>query len=438
MATANVVSDCKLVDESLERKYDCPVCLQILRDPCKSLCCGNDFCHACVRKLQKEDNPCPLCRNSMFRIKRNRDLSSEIYRLQVYCVNKAKGCDWEGCLGEIDVHLNQNPTFLYQTNGCCFVHVQCPHCSQNFQRRQICDHFSICPRRPYQCEYCQAYNSFYEDVIHNHWPDCKCYPVLCPNGCTEHIHRHNMNNHIAKDCPMTVVECEFKQYGCTAKLTRRDMSSHMKNSVAAHESLVVMTKVFTQLKKNSRDIQELEAKLHEKQRHLIREQKDLFEKKIASATNEVIAAGQKQLDSMTESSFEFSKRNKRFMKEQRRALNLQISGATDDIEEAVWIQVEQRMTSEFADQVKELRAEINQIRDELEALQRYQTFTAWVYNRVYRPTERFFNTLEEVFESVFCLLLVLLFIYWLGLPLVIQIICLISVPYGIAHAMHGR
>ena len=35
---------------------------------------------------------------------------------------------------------------------------------------------------------------------------------------------------------MTVIKYEFKQYGCTTKLTRRDMSlsSHMKNSVAAH------------------------------------------------------------------------------------------------------------------------------------------------------------------------------------------------------------
>ena len=438
MATASVVSDYKLVEESLERKYDCPVCLQILCDPCKSLCCGNNFCHGCVRKLQNAGNPCPLCRNSRFRIERNRDLSPEIYHLEVYCTNKAKGCDWVGYLGEIDVHLNQNPSSRYQMKGCSFVHVKCLHCSQNFQRDQICDHFSTCPRRPFQCEYCQRYDSFYEDVLCNHWPVCDFYPVLCPNRCTEHIPRQNMREHIAHYCSMSIVECDFKQFGCTAKLSRRDMSSHKKNSVAAHESMVMMTKVLSRLKKSSRDIQELEARLHEKQRYLIGEQKDLFEKRISSATNEVITAGQKQLDSMTESSLEFSRRNKRFMKEQRRALNLQISGATDDIEEAVLLQVEQRLTSEFADQVKDLRAEVELIKDELKALQQYQTFTAWVYNRFYRPTERFFNTLEELLESLLCLLLVLLLIYWLGLPLVIQIICLISVPYGIARAMHGH
>jgi hypothetical protein len=27
----------------------------------------------------------------------------------VYCANREKGCDWEGNLGELDVHLNQNP-----------------------------------------------------------------------------------------------------------------------------------------------------------------------------------------------------------------------------------------------------------------------------------------------------------------------------------------
>ena len=155
----------------------------------------------------------------------------------------------------------------------------------------------------------------------------------------------------------------------------------------------MMTKVFNQ---NNRDIQELETNFYEKQRRLIQEQKDLPEKEIANATNEVISAGQKQLDSMTESNLEFNRRNKRFMKEQiRRAINLQISNATDDIEEAVRLQVKQQMMSEFGDQVKILRTEINQIRVELEALQRYQFFTAWVYNQLYCPTERFFKSLES-------------------------------------------
>ena len=343
MATANVVSDYKLVEESLERKYDCPVCLQILCDPCKSLCCGNNFCHGCVRKLQNAGNPCPLCRNSRFRIERNHDLSPEVYHLEVYCANKSKGCDWVGYLGEIDVHLNQNPVSRYQTKGCSFVHVECLHCSQNFQRDQICDHFSTCPRRPYQCEYCQGYDSFYEDVLHNHWPVCDFYPVLCQNGCTENIPRQNIHDHVANHCSMTVVECEFKLFGCTAKLTCKDMSSHMKNSVAAHESLVKITKLFCQIKENNREIRELEAKLYEKQKHFTREQKDLFEKRISSATNQIVSTGQQQLYSVTES---LRKRNDQLAKEQRKAQNKRIREAIDKyFEEKVRHQIEGHLDS---------------------------------------------------------------------------------------------
>ena len=422
MATANVsVPDCRLVEESEERKYDCPVCLQILRDPCISQCCRNNFCHACVLKLQKAGNPCPLCRKSKFRTQRNCDLSPEVYHLQVYCPNKLKGCDWVGDLGEIDVHLNQSPVLRYQTNGCHFVDIQCCYCSQKIQRNQICDHFSICPRRPYKCEYCQGYDSFFEDVSCNHWPVCDFYPIVCPNDCSECIPRHSMHDHIVKYCSMTVIECEFKQFGCTAKLTRMDMSSHMKNSVAAHESLVMMTKLFSQLKKNSREIRELETKLHEKQRNFIREQKDLFEKRISSATNQVVHTSQQQLQNVTEL---LHKRNDKLIKDQRKAINKQVHGASentekavrktlnkqnlireasDNIKKAVLPQVKEQLDSKYADQIKELRAENAKLRD-------------------------------EFYMSISCIILLMLF-YWMGWKLYLEIVitllslCLLCLPF---------
>ena len=424
MATASVVSDYKLVEESLERKYDCPVCLQILCDPCKSLCCGNNFCHGCVRKLQNASNPCPLCRNSRFRIERNHDLSPEVYHLEVYCANKSKGCDWVGYLGEIDVHLNQNPVSRYQAKGCSFVHVECLHCSQNFQRDQICDHFSTCPRRPYQCEYCQGYDSFYEDVLHNHWPVCDFYPVLCPNGCTENIPRQNLRDHIANYCSRTVVECDFKQFGCTAKLTRKGMSSHMKNSVAAHESLVMMTKVLSQLKENSREIQvlsqlkensreiqELETKLHQEQKNLIKEQKDLFDKKISSAKNQLLKAGQQQLDSVTELNLVFRKQNKQLMNEQQRTINGLIHGAVNEIEDKVRRQVEGQIDLKYADQIRQLRAENMRILYELRLMHHCQHFTALLYFYLHRYG-------HSVLGAMLVLILLICgLIYWLRLNL---------------------
>ena len=400
MATATVTAvsdnDCILVEESEERKYDCPVCLQILRDPYISLCCGNNFCHACIRKLKTAGNPCPTCRNSQFRIQRNHDLSPEVYKLQVYCANKTKGCDWVGKLGEIDVHLNQNPALRYQTKGCPFVHLQCLHCSQNFQRNQICDHFSVCPRRPYKCEYCQGYDSFYEDVSRNHWSICDFYPIECPKGCTETVPRQNVRDHVAKYCSMTVVECEFKQFGCTAKLTRRDMSIHMNNSVPAHESLVMISKLFRQMKEKNREIQELETKLYEKLKNLTREQKDLFEKRISSATNQVVYAGEQQLLSATES---LRKRNDLLTKEQRKTLNKQIHGAIDNyFKETVQHQVEGQLDTKYADQIKELKAENEKLRKD-----------------------------QSELKTVSTILIYGVLIYWLGWKTCLEIVCFLLI-----------
>ena len=408
MATANVVSDYKPIDESLERNYDCPVCLQILRDPCKSLCCGNDFCHACVRKLQKADNACPLCRNPRFRIERNGDLSSKIYHLQVYCANKEKGCDWEGNLGELDVHLNQNPSFRYRTNGCHFVHVQCLHCSQAFQRDQIFDHTSTCPRRPYQCEYCQEYDSFYGDVSRNHWPVCKFYPVLCPKGCTERIPRHKMHEHIAKYCSMTIVECEFKQVGCIAKLSRRDMVNHMKYSIAAHESLKMMTKVINKLKENSREIRELETKLHQKQKNLIKEQKDLFDKKVSSAKNELLNVGQQRVDSVTELNATLRKENKRLMNEQKRTIDDRMQRAADELEDRVRQQVQRFLEYKYDHQIREMRAENARMLHEIHLMHHCQHFAAWLYFKLkYEYCDTFLYLL------LILIVLICVLIYWL-------------------------
>ena len=71
---------------------------------------------------------------------------------------------------------------------------------------------------------------------------------ICPNGCNKSVPRQNIEEHISKDCPLTITECDFKPYGCKERLPRMEMQTHMKYSVAAHESLKMMAKVVKQLK----------------------------------------------------------------------------------------------------------------------------------------------------------------------------------------------
>ena len=278
----------ELVDQSQQETYECPVCFQLLRDPRITRCCKKNFCRACVSKIRGGDiNSCPFCRHPNFITQKNVLLTGEVYKLQVYCANKSKGCHWTGCLGETETHLNIKPRTRYLSYGCPCTLVQCQFCIEDFQRDGLDDHIRQCPKRPFCCEYCQNYASHYEDVSSNHWPVCEFYPLPCPNSCGENIARQCMKHHVSNDCLMTVVECEFKEFGCKERLPRGEMLTHTKNSTAAHESLKMMTRLVKQLKKNDKELRQLEAKLHDKHRNLVKEQKDHFQKNLFRATDEL-------------------------------------------------------------------------------------------------------------------------------------------------------
>ena len=130
--------DYKLVDESQECSFDCPVCLQFLGDPCTTQCC------IVFVKIRKSGGQCPLCRDSEFI---TTALDRKVFHLQVYCANRSKGCEWIGNLGEVEVHLNLNPVARYQSKGCQFVrgNIQCKYCSANYPRHDMLEHHSQCP-----------------------------------------------------------------------------------------------------------------------------------------------------------------------------------------------------------------------------------------------------------------------------------------------------
>ena len=78
----------------------------------------------------------------------------------------------------------------------------------------------------------------YEDVINNHWPVCKCYPVPCPNECGVSPERQNVEMHVKTVCSLTVVNCDFHYAGCEVQLVCKDMPTHLAESLGAHISLL--------------------------------------------------------------------------------------------------------------------------------------------------------------------------------------------------------
>ena len=240
--------DCDFVDPpKCCWQTDCPICLQILRDPLQVTCCGKCFCKLCIKRVQADRKSCPTCNEDNFGVFSDKRTQQSLCALQVWCTYQKSGCEWTGELGELDRHLNLYPKPDKQLIGCAFAAVACTRCCKYFQRRHVHVHeIDSCPQRPFSCDYCEDYCSVYEDVVNNHWPVCKCFPVPCPNKCRASPERQNVETHVNTVCPLTVINCDFHYAGCEIKLLRKDMPNHLVDSLAAHVSLLmVLTQTLT-------------------------------------------------------------------------------------------------------------------------------------------------------------------------------------------------
>ena len=235
--------ECEFVEPPQEQfQSECPICLQILREPHLTVCCGHSFCAACIGRIEEDDKPCPLCQTPSFTHVSNLGLKRGLNDFHVYCPHRHRGCEWVDELRKLDEHLNSDPQLQRQLEGCPFAVIECLHCKEGVRRDEIVFHqLERCPQRPYACEYCAEYKSTFEDVVHSHWPECKFFSLPCPNNCTpsgSRIQRQHLDQHVKEECPMTVVQCELHHAGCEVTLPRKDMANHMKEDSIAHISLL--------------------------------------------------------------------------------------------------------------------------------------------------------------------------------------------------------
>ncbi len=236
--------ECEFVEEPPSCfQSECPICLLILRDPYQVTCCGKSFCKVCIQKIKANNQRCPTCKDENFEHYTNLGLKQPLYGFKVYCCNKAKGCDWQGELGQLDQHLNLDPDEDKQLIGCAFAEIQCLYCiyyNEVYERGILENHQqSECSKRPFTCSMCKAYESTYEDVTNHHVPVCECRPVECPNSCgDDNLQLQQLEEHVSNQCPLSLVECEFSHAGCDIKVCRKDLHSHLSDSMVTHMSLL--------------------------------------------------------------------------------------------------------------------------------------------------------------------------------------------------------
>lgn len=208
-ASADAVEGYDFVDP-LNDEYVCSVCLELLREPQLTSCCGQHFCKSCLESVLARGMRCPLC-NQDFAAIIDRRIEREIRALQVRCRYKSEGCDWVGNLGDLRDHLDAKKG----------------------------------PRR------------------------CLFTKLPCPKGCGQNIRRTDLNDH-QQHCPHQCVGCEFANVGCTEKVKRKDLVQHMQENTQKH--LGMMSRLCFDLTKGMQEMQfqvsQVTQQLQEKNREV--------------------------------------------------------------------------------------------------------------------------------------------------------------------------
>ena len=230
--------DCEFVQHPPKAvQCDCPVCLLVLRSPHQVTCCGYSYCATCIKRVQDDEKGCPTCNETDFSVFPDKRLQRSLNDFSVYCVQREFGCEWEGELRALDRHLNLQPPSEKLLEGCQFSEVECTLCLLPLQRRYLQAHQSDdCPERPFACQHCNQYKATFEEVAENHWPVCPFYLLPCPNNCDLVLQRQDLEQHISQECPLVFVDCDFQMVGCKVRLPRRDMPSHINESISGHMS----------------------------------------------------------------------------------------------------------------------------------------------------------------------------------------------------------
>ena len=248
----------------------CSICTKVLRDPHLTECCGQHFCESCLDHWFKKQNKttCPHCRHVNFKHMLNKERKRDIEELEIQCTKQEVGCPWVGELSRLQMHLDSD-------KGCGYVEVQCSNkCGTKMKRNKQEAHLAQqCPLRKIQCQFCH-YVDTYQKITTQHYNACPFYPLPCPNKCgTTGIRRADMANHCSR-CELEPVECPFHEAGCTTRVVRREFDAHMSEN--QHHHLLVLLGAFQETK---RKLSESERKLHNTTMKLLETRLELEESK---------------------------------------------------------------------------------------------------------------------------------------------------------------
>ncbi|XP_045176492.2 TNF receptor-associated factor 6-like [Mercenaria mercenaria] len=229
-------------------KYDCPICLLVLREPMQTEC-GHRFCRACILKwLRESEARCPvdnqpLQENQLFP---DNFAKREILMLTVKCPNCTKGCDQIVVLKHLQTHLD----------NCVFSLTPCPNeCANVLLRGRLSEHLlNQCPKRIIKCSLCQL--DLVAEKQQEHMLDCPQAIIDC-SSCELQLKRHLLSQHLNTECKKASTKCQYHMLGCPYQGERVTLEDHENSSLAYHMSLINLSiiRLFTLLRINPQNLQ---------------------------------------------------------------------------------------------------------------------------------------------------------------------------------------
>lgn len=205
------------VDEDLL----CSVCGGVMDTPMQ-LPCGHDRGYSCLSSSTSAlcgvkgcPKPLPSAPSEIPRLKRLID------KMTVEC----HLCKWRGPAAQLALHT------------CPFERILCPFkCGATAERRQMPAHSAECLFRTEECPHC--FKCFKVCDLPLHDERCTMKEILC-DSCQQRVRRSHMQEHLVEACPAVMTRCPFHEFGCSARVQRAELETHVALSLADHCGLLM-------------------------------------------------------------------------------------------------------------------------------------------------------------------------------------------------------
>ena len=90
-------------------EFFCPVTYELLLHPHLTVCCGKHLSQEAAARIEKKQEPCPLCKHSKLSTVLNKHFQRRVTNLYVFCCHEERGCGWQGELSDLERHARSCP-----------------------------------------------------------------------------------------------------------------------------------------------------------------------------------------------------------------------------------------------------------------------------------------------------------------------------------------